>query len=106
MITAWCVRTVRYVCVCVCGILSCCHGILETAEFRNFLADSMPLPRARDEDESSEDSMEAVEQAYKQLALSKTNTIPVGYCNILTLSLVPLPLLPSLTLSLTLSLPH
>ena len=34
---------------------------------------------ADDDDSDSEDSMAKIERQYQQLALSKTNTIPVGY---------------------------
>jgi len=52
--------------------------IVETAEFRNLLASGGGMGDKAIESDSSEDSLEAVEQAYKAHALNKTNTIPIG----------------------------
>ena len=53
----------------------------ETAEFKNLLMGTMSSTQnmADDDDSDSEDSMAKIERQYQQLALSKTNTIPVGY---------------------------
>lgn len=51
---------------------------LETAEFKNLLTGTITRNLSAANSDDSEDSMEAVEREYKQLALNKTNTIPMG----------------------------